>query len=98
MKESDGETEENPELLAEESKDIVPEKVFLMFMNISFNEESEKVLDVGEIKQSLSSFSFAKEDTEFKPPKKTKGGKEKICFYAVETLYLSLSTNQSRIL
>ena len=64
-------------MLAEESKDIVPEKVFLMFMNISFNEESEKVLGVGEIKQSLSSFSFAKEDTEFKPPKKTKGGKKR---------------------
>ena len=86
MKESDGETEENPEMLAEESKDIVPEKVLRLSLHrfdfyeyIIFDEESEKVLGVGEIKQSLSSFSFAKEDTEFKPPKKTKGGKEKIC-------------------
>ena len=71
---------------------------FDFYEYIIFDEESPKVLGVGEIKQSLSSFSFAKEDTEFKPPKKTKGGKEKICLYAVETLYLSLSTNQNRIL
>ena len=35
-----------------------------------------KVLDVDKMKQSLSSFSFSKEDTEFKPPKKTKGGRD----------------------
>ena len=71
-------------MLAEESKDIVPEKVLRLslyrfgFMNMFFfNEESPKVLGVGEIKQSLSSFSFSKEDTEFKPPKKTKGGKKR---------------------
>ena len=35
-----------------------------------------KVLNVDKMKQSLSSFSFSKEDTEFKPPKKTKGGRD----------------------
>ena len=38
-----------------------------------------KVLDVEEIKQSLSTFSFSEDDTKFKPPKKTKGGKDNIC-------------------
>ena len=41
-----------------------------------------KVLNVDKMKQSLSSFSFSKEDTEFKPPKKTKGGRDPNLFLA----------------
>ena len=49
-----------------------------------------KVLDVDKMKQSLSSFSFSKEDTEFKPPKKTKGGRGTHLFLAKKTAYLIL--------
>ena len=48
-----------------------------------------KVLNVDKMKQSLSSFSFSKEDTEFKPPKKTKGGRVTHLFLAkkIEHIY-----------
>ena len=51
-----------------------------------------KVLNVDKMKQSLSSFSFSKEDTEFKPPKKTKGGRDTHLFLAKkrEHIYLIL--------
>ena len=48
-----------------------------------------KVLDVDKMKQSLSSFSFSKEDTEFKPPKKTKGGGDIHLFLAKKRAYIS---------
>ena len=70
---------DNPEALAEELKDIVPEKVKI-FLNLTCDSWRDlKVLDVEEIKQSLSTFSFSEDDTKFKPPKKTKGGKDNIC-------------------
>ena len=49
-----------------------------------------KVLNVDKMKQSLSSFSFSKEDTEFKPPKKTKGGRDPNLFLAKKGAYLIL--------
>ena len=50
-----------------------------------------KVLDVDKMKQSLSSFSFSKEDTEFKPPKKTKGGRDPHLFLAYISNTLSVT-------
>ena len=49
------------------------------------------MLDVDKMKQSLSSFSFSKEDTEFKPPKKTKGGKEDKFVRSLEWINLPFS-------